>query len=148
LDSHSPHVTSGGKLIWTNHQGVYSSLLPAVHKDVSGFRVLSFRVTQKYGSLSNPPNQPQDFRVRLRDLNGKSRAIRVGTFTDIPYPYERGFATRIKSALKTVRIPLESYSIANLGKDDVDLTNIESVSFEFAATPSGEVEIDDIEFGF
>ena len=100
----------------------------------------------KYGSASKPADQPQDFQVRLKDLNGKSRAIRVSVFTNIPYPYERGLATRIKSALKTVRIPLESYTIANLGKENVDLANLESVSFEFAATSSGEVKIDDIEF--
>jgi hypothetical protein len=104
-------------------------------------------VTQKYGSAANPANQPQDFRVRLTDGNGKSRAIRIGVFTDIPFPYERGFTTRIKSALKTVCIPLESYMIANLGKDKVDLKNVTSVSFEFASTTIGELEFDDIEFG-
>ena len=132
--------------MWNSLQGVYRSLVPAAQKDVSAFKLLSFRVTQKYGSASNPANQAQDFRVTLKDLNGKSRSIRVSVFTDIPFPYERGFMTRIKSALKSVRIPLESYTIANLGKDNVDLTNLESVSFDFAATSTGEVEIDDIEF--
>ena len=146
LDGHSPHVTSGGKIVWSGSQGTYRSLLPAGQNDVSAFKALAFRVTQRYGSASNPPHQAQDFRVRLTDLNNKSRAIRAGLFTEIPYPYERGFATRIKSAMKTVRIPLESYAIANLGKDDVDLTNVASVSFEFGTTASGEVEIDDIEF--
>jgi hypothetical protein len=46
-----------------------------------------------------------------------------------------------------VRIPLESYVIANLGKENVDLTNIASVAFEFTSTAMGEVEIDDLEFG-
>jgi Cutinase len=147
LDNHSPHVTSGGAIAWNSLQGVYRSKVPAAHKDVSAFKVLSFRATQKYGSASNPANQPQDLKVGLKDLGGKSRSLRVSVFTDIPYPYERGFATRIKSALKSVRIPLESYTIANLGKDPVDLTNLDSVSFEFAATSSGELEIDDVEFG-
>lgn len=146
LDQHSPHVTSGGSISWSGLAGAYRSTVPAANKDVSGFRVLSFRVTQKYGSASNPANQAQDFSVRLTDLNNKSRAIRVGVFTDIPYPYERGFATRIKSALKTIRIPLESYTIANLGKQDVDLKALKTVAFEFASTSSGEVEIDDVEF--
>jgi hypothetical protein len=84
--------------------------------------------------------------VRLTDGGGKSRAIRVSTFTDIPYPYVRGYADLIKSALKTVRIPLVSFTIANLGAHDVDLTNIQSVSFEFNADATGELEIDDIEF--
>lgn len=146
LDLHSPHVTSGGAISWSGLAGAYRSTVPAASKDVSGFRVLSFRVTQKYGSASNPAGQAQDFAVRLTDLNGKSRAIRVGVFTDIPYPYERGFATRIKSALKSIRIPLESYTIANLGKEKVDLKALKTVSFEFASTASGEIEIDDVEF--
>jgi hypothetical protein len=45
-----------------------------------------------------------------------------------------------------VRIPLASFTIANLGAQDVDLTNIKSVSFEFAAEATGAIEIDDIEF--
>ena len=146
LDVHSPHVTAGGELVWNGGLGKYVSTVPAADKDVSGFVALSFRVTQTYGSAQNPPNLPQDFSVRLADINGKSRAIRVSMFADIPFPYERGHVTRIKSALKTVRIPLASFTIANLGADDVDVTQLHTVSFEFDATPSGQVEIDEIEF--
>ncbi len=45
-----------------------------------------------------------------------------------------------------VRIPLASFTVANLGADDVDVTQLHTVSFEFDATASGEVEIDEIEF--
>jgi hypothetical protein len=58
----------------------------------------------------------------------------------------RGYTDLIKSALKTIRIPLASYTIANLGAQDVDLTNIRSISFEFDADAPGDIEIDDIEF--
>jgi hypothetical protein len=146
LDSHSPHVTSGGNIAWQSTAGIYLSDVPIMAKDVSGFEVLAFRITQKFGSPQNPSSQAQDLFVRLTDGGGKSRAIRVSTFTDIPYPYVRGYADLIKSALKTVRIPLVSYVIANLGAQDVDLTNIQSVSFEFNANSTGEIEIDDIEF--
>ena len=87
LDSHSPHVTSGGDIAWQTTAGIYLSQLPAMTKDISGFAVLAFRVTQKYGSPQNPLSQQQDLFVRLTDGGGKSRAIRVSTFTDIPYPY-------------------------------------------------------------
>jgi len=146
LDSHSPHVTTGGGVAWVSPQGNYHSAVLFAKKDVSTFQVLSFRVTQKYGSLDNPPNIAQDFDVRLKDRQGRSRAIRVTTFTDIPYPYERGFTSLIKSAMKSVRIPLISYTIANLGADKVDLTDLDSVSFEFDTTSTGEIEITDIEF--
>jgi len=70
----------------------------------------------------------------------------VSTFTTIPYPYERGDAIRIKSALKSIRVPLISYTITNLGADPVDLTDLDSVSFEFDSTLTGEIGITDIEF--
>jgi dienelactone hydrolase len=146
LDIHSPHVTSGGKLAWQSSAAVYLSNVPSTARDLSAFSVLGFRVTQTYASALNPPNQAQDLFVRLTDGGGKSRAIRASTFTDIPYPYLRGHADLIKSALKSVRIPLASYVIANLGAQDVDLTNVQSISFEFSAASSGEIEIDDIEF--
>jgi hypothetical protein len=75
---------------------------------LSGFTMLSFRVTEKYESPKNTPGQAQNFFVRLSDLHGKSRAILVSTFTDIPYPYVRGFDDLVKSAMKSVRIPLAS----------------------------------------
>ncbi len=146
LDAHSPHVTNGGEIAWQSLSGRYSSQVPVTAKDISGYSVLAFRVTQKYGSPENPSNQPQDLFVRLTDGGGKSRAIRVSTFTDVPFPYERGFADLIKSALKSVRIPLASFTIANLGAQDVDLTNIALVSFEFDTNLTGHIEIDDIEF--
>jgi len=147
LDTHSPHVVAGGNVSWQNNLGVYFSSIPAGAKDVSGFTTLSFRVTQKYESPQNPAGQPQDFHVRLSDLGGNSRSIRVSSFTDIPYPYVRGFDALVKSAMKSVRIPLESYVVANAGVQDVDLTNLASISFEFDMGATGEIDIDDIEFG-
>jgi dienelactone hydrolase len=146
LDHHSPHVTGGGEIAWQSTAGIYLSHVLPVAKDVSGYAVLAFRVTQKYGSPQNPLNQPQDLFVRLTDGAAKSRRIRVSIFTDIPYPYVRGYGDLIKSAMKSVRIPLASFTIANLSLQDVDLTNIQSVAFEFASNASGEIEIDDIEF--
>jgi dienelactone hydrolase len=146
LDIHSPHVTSGGEIAWQTVSGRYVSAVTVPAKDVSGYAVLAFRVTQKYGSPENLLEQPQDLFVGLTDGGGKSRAIRVSTFTDVPFPYERGYTDLIKSALKTVRVPLASFAIANLGAQDVDLTNITSVSFEFDANPTGHIEISDIEF--
>lgn len=85
--------------------------------------------------------------MRVTDLNGKSRAIRVSTFTEIPYPYVRGYDQLVKSAMNSVRIPVASFQIANLGAQDVDLTHVASVSFEFDANVTGEIDICDIEFG-
>jgi hypothetical protein len=46
-----------------------------------------------------------------------------------------------------VRIPLLSFVVANAGADTVDLKNIDTVTFELAAKPTGEIEIDQIHFG-
>jgi dienelactone hydrolase len=146
LDSFSPHVVTGGEVAWTTTVGQYRTSLPLANKDISAFSALAFRVTQKYGSPHNPANAVQDFDVRLTDRQNRSRAIRVGTFTDLPYPYVRGDAVRIKSAMKTVRIPLISFTITNLGAQNVDLTDIDSIAFEFDAKATGEIEFSDIEF--
>jgi hypothetical protein len=139
-------VAAGGNVAWQSSAGIYLTNVPAAAKDLSGFMMLSFRVTQKYQSPRNPVGQPQDFHVRLTDLNGKSRTIRVSLFTEIPYPYVRGYDQLVKSAMNSVRIPLASYTIANLGAQDVDLANVASISFEFDAQSTGEIDIDDIEF--
>jgi hypothetical protein len=47
-----------------------------------------------------------------------------------------------------VRIPLAVYRIEVVGTQKVDLTKIETITFEFAAKTSGEIEIDDIEFSY
>jgi dienelactone hydrolase len=146
LDGHSPHVVAGGNVAWQTSAGIYVTQVPAGSRDLSSYTNLTFRVTQKYESPQNPTGQGRDFHVRLSDGNGKSRAIQVSMFTDIPFPYVRGYDDLVKSAMKTVRIPLASYAIANAGAQDVDLTDVTSISFEFDQNSTGEVEIDEIEF--
>ena len=90
LDVHSPHITGGVEIAWQTSPGIYLSSVPVASRDVSGFRTLAFRVTQKYGSPQNAVGQPQDFFVRLRDGAGKARALRASVFASIPYPYVRG----------------------------------------------------------
>lgn len=147
LDGHSPHMTAGVKLAWSSTSSMYVSQIPLADKDVSSYAVISFRVTQTYASVQNPVGQTQDLFVRLTDHNGKSRRIRASLFAPIPYPYVRANNALIKSALSTVRIPLSSFVVANAGADTVDLTNIDTVTFELAAKPTGEIEIDEIHFG-
>jgi hypothetical protein len=147
LDVHSPHQTAGAKISWSSSVPLYVSQIPVAQKDVSGYDVISFRVTQTYGSPQNPTGQAQDLFVRLTDHGGKSRRIRASLFAPIPYPYVRANTTLIKSALSTVRIPLRSFVVANAGADTVDLQDINNVTFELAAKPTGEIEIDQIHFG-
>lgn len=146
MDSHSPHLTAGLSLRWNNVTDKVDYVIPAGQRDVSGFQAVSFRVTQKVGSASNPANMAQDLRLTLTDGSGKSRAIRVSKLTEIPFPYIRGISGFNKSAMCTVRIPLGAYHIHCFNVDQVDLTNITTLSFEFAEKVTGEIAIDSIQF--
>jgi hypothetical protein len=124
---------------------------PADFVDVSGFGILSFRVTQKYDPTGtiNPLNADQDFYVRLRDLAGKERMVKVSKFNRVPYPFIRGphyGLAVIKSALCTIRIPLHAFTIGCAGAQRVDLTQVTNLAFVYQYISTGEIEIDDIEF--
>ncbi|MEA2464862.1 MAG: hypothetical protein QOJ98_2609 [Acidobacteriota bacterium] len=146
LDTLSPHDTAGLRLTWDHTTDALQWDIPGTAADVTGFQALSFRITQVPYSASNPSGQPQDLRVTLTGSNGKSRAIRVSKLAEIPHPDLREYASFTKSALCTIRIPLSAYTIKCLGVDEVDLTSIVSVRFELAEKPTGEIEIDSIQF--
>jgi hypothetical protein len=146
LDSHTPHQTAGLLLRWDATSDNIRFDVPAGQRDVSGFQAISFRITQKYLSMSNPAGMPQDLYVALRDGGGMSRSIKVSKFAEVPAPQQRAKDQYTKSAMNTVRIPLPVYQIAVLGTVPVDLTDVVSVTFEFSANTAGEIEIDSVQF--
>jgi hypothetical protein len=146
LDTTSPHQTAGLLCRWDNLTDRLRFDLPAGQRNVSGFDVLTFRVTQKNGSPSNPTGMAKDLYVTLKSGNGKSRSIRAAAFDEIPYPDQRFYAQFTKSAMRTVRIPLSSYQIAVINTDPVDLTDVVSVEFDFGLNAAGEIEVDSVEF--
>jgi hypothetical protein len=166
IDPNSPHQTKGLRLKWNVLTGTYQTQIPlGGQRDISAFKFLSFRVSQKVGSASNPVDQLQDMHVRLTTAGGgNSRALRVGYFNTIPFPYKPEYKIydpvtgtyhitndpsedlNTKAALKTIRIPLYGWTTKCLSFPIVDLTNVESITFEFDSKPTGEIEIDDIEF--
>jgi dienelactone hydrolase len=159
LDSHSPHQTRGVRLKWNATTATYESEIPLTgsNRDVSGYEFLSFRVSQTVGTV-NLANLSQDFYVTLTDATASAndRAILVGRFDTIPYPYKPEYRTpwdtneepNTKSALKTNRIPLHAWTIVCAGAKVVDLSNVKSIKFEFRASGhlKGEILVDDIEF--
>jgi hypothetical protein len=148
VDGSSPHATAGLLCRWndaTDH--LRFELPPGPQRDVSGFAVLSFRVTQKNASPSNPAGLPQDLYVTLKSVNGKSRSIRAAAFGQIPYPDQRFYSEFTKSAMTTVRIPLTSYTIAVINTVPVDLKHVSTVTFDFGVKSAGEIEVDSVEFG-
>ena len=147
----SPHVTSGLAPRWNGLGDRLEFTIPTAQQNVSGFRAISFRVTQKYDSSGtiNPANVNQDCYVLLRDASGNERSVRVGKFGSIPYPHVRGpghVGPVTKSALTTVRIPLHAFTIECAGAQRVDLTTVDKIAFVYEHVPTGELEIDDVEF--
>jgi hypothetical protein len=146
LDGFSPHDHTGGLLRWDAANHLYVSDLAAGGQDVSDYEFLSFRVTQRYASAANPVGSAQDFSVKLTDDDGNSRQVLVSQFATIHYPYVRGINSLTKSALMTLRIPLSAYRRHVPGVKRVELSEVVSVSFDFGANPTGEIEVTDIEF--
>ncbi len=159
------HGTFGGMIAWDSATGIYRSDLsvPPNGRDVSAFRVLSFRVTQRLGSARNPVNANQDFFVRLTDTANQSAVLQVSSVTTIPFPFGRhdhsvhagpvGSQRLVdvlpdspalsKSALKTIRLSLAAFKADN---SQLNLQALRRLAFEFRQTPRGEIAIDDIEF--
>jgi hypothetical protein len=157
------HDSFGAMIAWSSTGATYTTNLGTI--DASMVQVLSFRVTQRLGSARNPAGTLQDFLVRLTDTSSESASIRVGTVTDIPFPYERhdhlavhppppGPPSRFvdalpderafsKSALKTIRLKLDDFVVNN---PRIDLSVLQRITFEFSQTASGEIAVDDIEF--
>jgi hypothetical protein len=144
IDAQSPHATAGLAFAWDDTGDSIRWDLPAGTRDLRPYAAVSFRVGQKVGSASNPSGMAQDLRVTLTDGAGKARAIRVSKFAEIPYPDVRGYASYTKSAMRTIRIPMSAYTIRCLGIDAVDISDVRSLTFEFAEQPTGELEIDSI----
>jgi len=134
------------KLRWDNTTAKLVFDIPPAHKDVSNYSVLSFRVTQKVDSASNPTNQPQNFRVAIKDTLNNERAVRVSSFSTIPFPDNRFSHSLTKSAMNTVRIPLSAYTVVCAGQPKVNLQNVVNLAFVFSEKPAGEIEIDEVEF--
>ncbi|HEY2322767.1 MAG TPA: hypothetical protein VGJ82_07875, partial [Thermoanaerobaculia bacterium] len=145
MDGQSPHLTAGLLLQWDNFGDKLHYDIPAGQRNVSAFNAVSFRISQRVGSASNPAGLPQDLRLTLTDSGGHSRAIRISKLTDIPYPDVRADGLT-KSAMRTVRLPIGVFHIHCYNVDQVDLTDVVSLDFEFAETATGEIEIDSVQF--
>lgn len=136
------HRTWGARLAWSSSSSMESEL-PAAIQDVSAYTHLSFRVTQIHdGGVLNPVGGAKNLEVNLVDTDGDSAMWAQDTdrFTDIPYPYERSLVSRLYQ-MKTVRIPLQNFTMNNSG---VDLAKIAKIVIGFPG--AGLVAIDDLQF--
>lgn len=146
LDTHSPHDTGGLLLRWDGTADKLRFAVPPGQGDVRDYNAVSFRVTQKVGSSSNPAGQAQDLYLTLKDGGGNERSIKVSRLGEIPPPHPRHYPQYTKSAMNTVRVPLSCFTIKVAGAAEVNLSDVEDLSFDFGVVTAGEVEIDSVEF--
>jgi hypothetical protein len=145
------HDTFGAMVAWAAAGGTYTT--PFAASNVSGFRVLSFRATQRFDVPKNPnpaglvPGTALDLSVRLTDSAARTALVRAGSVATLPFPWKRpaaeGGPDLNKSALRTIRLPLSAFTDAN---NALALTAIVSIAFVFDRRANGELAIDDIEF--
>ena len=146
------HDTFGVMVAWDAVGGTYTT--PFAASNLSGFRVLSFRATQRFDVARNPnpaaaltPGAIRDLTVRLTDSTGQVARVQAGTVATLPFPWKRpageGGPGLDKSALRTIRLPLSAFTAAN---GTLALTALVSITFEFDRSATGELAIDEIEF--
>lgn len=140
-DSQFYHDTMGLKLAWASPQ-TYTTNIPAAHQDVSAYTHLILRVAKRVSGV--PTSGPGvNLRVNIEDGDGDTALwdLHTDQFDVVPHPYQRNFSSN-QSLMTGIRIPLRNFTMNNSG---VDLNNIVRVTIQTEG--SGEIGIDDIEFG-
>ncbi len=154
-DTRQPHTTPSARstkrglsqlsLGWDGTSARYTNAITMLHRNLSPFFALQFRVGVNYDDPRNPAGLPQDFSVVLTDGNGATASVRVSDVSDALFypPGDRSlfgmFAPNPvpKLFLNMVRIPLAAF----IG---VDLTDVESIEMRFDQNPAGALMISDL----
>lgn len=139
-DSAFYHDTLGLKLSWVAN-GTYETNLPG-GLDVTPYTHLTFRAAKKVtGAVAAGPDV--NLYIDIEDGAGTRAfwALRTDQLDPIPHPYLRNWSTN-QALLTGVRIPLRKFQQHESG---LDLTDV--VKIIVTTNGSGEIGIDDIEFG-
>lgn len=145
-DNNLYHDTIGLKLAWAAPQ-TYTIDIPAGSRDFSAYTHLTFRIAKKAATLGTGPDI--NFDIQLEDGAGHTGLwpFRTDQYDRIPHAYENPritavFGDTMVNVMTGVRIPLRAFTLNN---SMVDLTNVARITIMTAG--SGEIAIDDIEFG-
>ena len=83
-------MRNGSRTIGVRYAVGWDSLTDSLHydippgeRDVHQYTAVSFRISQRVNSASNPANQAQDLRLTLKDGGGMSRATWAAAFMTI-----------------------------------------------------------------
>jgi len=130
---------SQARLAWNEMTAFLENDIPSGSGDVSGLSRLQFRASINIQDSRNTPGTPQDFSVMLTDAAGNSATTQVSTVSDALF-YPPGNVIPVpKVFLNTVRIPLACFP-------EVDLTNVQSVVFNFDQRMTGGLLVSDLQF--
>ena len=153
LDRFTPHETRGLYLSWAAtpkdlEEGRVPRLIYSLkHKEFSErFEFLSFRVGQTVEGAVETGRDDLDFSVRLSDTRGRWRSVQVRRFCNLLPPFQRSLESAQKSAMITVRIPLRLFGMRTPRKDEIDVTALAELSFDFDRSPKGTLLFDSLEF--
>jgi hypothetical protein len=126
---------------WSAAAAFMRNDIPPGLGDVSSLAALQFRASVNFEDARNPMNAAQDFSVTLTDGVGISATTIVsGSSAALYFPPGGPAVTPLpKTVLNSVRVPLARFP-------GVDLTNIQSITFNFDRTGSGALLISDLQF--
>lgn len=135
------HDTIGLKLVWAAPQ-TYTIDIPSGSGDVSMYTHLTFRVAKKATASGTGPDI--NFNVQLEDRMGHTGLwpFRTDQYDRIPHAYEDSASFPVVNILTGVRIPLRAFTLNNSMVNLMDVARI-----TITTEGSGEIAIDDIEFG-
>lgn len=135
------HDTIGLKLAWAAPQ-TYTTEIPAgPHRDVSMFTHLTLRAAKKVTGAVVPGPDVRLF-VTIEDNMGRTGTTAWSSqFGRIPHPFTGSERPNL-AQMSGIRIPLRLFTRNN---SQVDLANI--VRIRIRTEGSGEIGIDDVEFG-
>ncbi|HZL99905.1 MAG TPA: hypothetical protein VFD43_06605 [Planctomycetota bacterium] len=145
------HRTRGGWLAYDTGGALPPDLSPAYVEalpggvDAGAYSHLSLNALQRWNAPLNTAGQAQDLHLMLVDEQGRSAQVALSDWGTIPWPITHGSSSSFpkKSVLRTTRIPLREFSLANPA---LDLSDIRLVSLVFDSTPSADLRLDDLSF--
>lgn len=135
----SPHNTKGVQLSWAAPNVLYRSNTGGLSAGLT--EVFALRIGQFYEDPAlNPEEQPVDLFVTLSD-GANEATVRLGAVAQVPYPDSTGI---VLCPMRTVRVPIDAFKAAN---PDFDPASIQRVTLKLTGRATGNILVDDLEFG-
>lgn len=151
-DTYSPHSTHALRFS-TNNQGLATTTLNFFSAtDLSAYPFLGFRIGQIYDPENNATGEDTGFRVRLNTTGGSSGWVQIednGGLLHFPHVTSAplnpmGPATQLNGGTKNA---MRSYLIRSTDFTNIDLDQVESVTFDFGVTNNvRQLVLDDVVF--